>query len=62
LMDTFNLEELRTLCFELRLNYEDLGGDNRAGKIRELILTMQARLDGLPQLVDAIRRERGAVI
>lgn len=61
-LDRFNLEELRTLCFDLRLNYEDLNGENRAAKIRELILTMQARPDGLPRLVDAIRRERGAVI
>ncbi|MCZ7665784.1 MAG: hypothetical protein M5U34_00390 [Chloroflexi bacterium] len=37
LMDRFNSDDLRTLCFELRLHYDDLGGENRSGKIRELI-------------------------
>jgi hypothetical protein len=62
LIDTFNLEELRTLCFDLQLNYDDLRGESRADKIRELILTMQARPDGMQMLLDVIRDERGAII
>jgi hypothetical protein len=62
LMETFNHEELRTLCFDLRFNYDDLRGESRADKIRELILMMQARPDGLQQLINVIRNERGAII
>jgi tetratricopeptide (TPR) repeat protein len=35
--DTFNLEELKSLCFDLRIDYEDLARANRTGKIEELI-------------------------
>ncbi|MEI2609108.1 MAG: cytochrome D1 domain-containing protein [Candidatus Promineifilaceae bacterium] len=35
--DTFNSEELRTLCFSLAIEYDDLPGEGRASKIRELI-------------------------
>jgi hypothetical protein len=33
----FNTEELRTLCFDLGIPYEDLGGEGRADRIRELV-------------------------
>ena len=62
LMNTFNSEELRTLCFDLQLNYDDLRGESRADKIRELILLMQSRPQGLQRLIDVIRDERGAII
>lgn len=62
LIETFNYEELRTLCFDLRLNYDDLRGESRADKIRELILMMQGRPQGVQRLLDAIRDERGAII
>jgi hypothetical protein len=62
LIDIFNIEELRTLCFDLQLNYDDLRGESRADKIRELILTMQARPEGMQRLLDVIRNERGAII
>ncbi len=38
LSDYFNLEEIRTLCFELGVNYENLPGDTRSRKARELII------------------------
>lgn len=62
LIETFNYEELRTLCFDLQLNYDDLRGESRADKIRELILLMQARPNGIKRLVEVIRNERGAII
>jgi hypothetical protein len=62
LIDTYNSEELRTLCFDLQLNYDDLRGESRADKIRELILAMQARHDGMKRLLDVIRDERGEII
>lgn len=35
--ETFNEEELRTLCFDLGISYEDLGARGRVANIRELI-------------------------
>ena len=34
----FNLEELRSLCFYLAIDFEQLAGTNKEGKARELIL------------------------
>lgn len=62
LIELFNYEELRTLCFDLNLSYDDLRGESRADKIRELILTMQARPGGMQRLLEVVRAERGAVI
>ena len=39
----FNEEELRTLCFTLEVDYDDLGGEGIAGKARELVMRMQRR-------------------
>jgi hypothetical protein len=41
--DSFNDDELRELCFRLKINYEDLGGDNRAAKARELAAFCERR-------------------
>lgn len=37
--EVFNLEDIKNLCFDLRVNFHDLGGEstNQEGKIRELI-------------------------
>jgi hypothetical protein len=41
LMDEkFNVEELRSLCLALSVDYDNLGGGNKRGKIRELVLLM----------------------
>jgi len=52
-----NLEEFRTLCLDLGVNYDNLGGQGLSGKARELILYLQRR-DALPMLVEWLRRER----
>jgi HEAT repeat protein len=36
----YNLDGVRTLCFHLNVEYDDLGGEGRSGKIRELIKYM----------------------
>jgi formylglycine-generating enzyme required for sulfatase activity len=43
LVDHFNLEELKTLCFNLGVEFEDLGGEGRSDKARELVKAMQRR-------------------
>jgi LuxR family glucitol operon transcriptional activator len=37
LVTHFDLEELRTLCFNLRVDYDSLPGEGKAGKVRELV-------------------------
>ncbi len=49
----YDLEELRTLCAQLGVPYDDLRGEGRSAKTRELILRMQRR-DRLDELAAAI--------
>jgi hypothetical protein len=61
LREHFSLEELRTLCFDLDVDYESLPGEGKEAKARELVLYQQ-RLEKLDQLAEAIRRVRGNVV
>ena len=56
----FNLEELRTLCFELGIPFDELGGQGLRGVARELLLYVQRR-DRLPELLTALTVERPSV-
>lgn len=56
----FNDEELRSLCLALRVDYDNLGGGNKRGKIRELVLLMN-REGRLPELVDKCQAERPSI-
>ncbi|OQY18478.1 MAG: hypothetical protein B6I34_10670, partial [Anaerolineaceae bacterium 4572_32.1] len=47
----YDLEELRTLCAQLGVPYDDLRGEGRSARARELILRMQRR-DRLDELAD----------
>jgi hypothetical protein len=58
--DHLNLEELRTLCFQLDVDYDDLLGEAKTGRIRELILLM-LREDRLPELVDVLEQTRSEI-
>ena len=53
LIQRFNLQELQDLCFDLGVDYEDLGGTGRKAKARELVQYMQrrGRLDALLQAI-----------
>ncbi|MEO7913265.1 MAG: CHAT domain-containing protein, partial [Roseiflexaceae bacterium] len=57
IIEQFDLEELRTLCIDLGVDIDDLRGEGRANKARELIGYLQRR-GKLQQLVEYIRRER----
>lgn len=54
---SFSEQELRTLCLELHIEYEDLPPGGKTDKARELTLRCQ-RERRLPELVEAILRER----
>lgn len=53
----FDLEELRTLCFDLSIAYDDLRGEGKDNKARELIMLM-ARQKRLPELVILAQKRR----
>ena len=61
LTQSFNLDELRALCFDLKVDFESLPGDGKAAKAQSLIEHFQNRRR-LHVLVTAVRQERGAVI
>ena len=56
LASRFSLEELKTLCFDLNVEAENLPSE-RAGMARELVSYMR-RYGRLSELVDYIRRKR----
>jgi hypothetical protein len=53
----FNDSELRDLCFDLGIEYENLGGDNKSAKARELVAYCQ-RHTRLGELEATCRRLR----
>lgn len=53
----FNIDELKELCFELSIDYEDLSGSTKSDKIRELIDYCQRR-GRINELLIAYRRAR----
>jgi hypothetical protein len=57
LVTNFNDGELRDLCFDLGVEYENLGGEGKSGKARELVAYCQRR-ERLPDLEAACRRLR----
>ncbi len=61
LVNYFDLEELRTLCFDIGVDFDELKGEGKGGKARELVAYWLHQGD-LSLLAEAIRRERGDVI
>jgi len=56
----FNLEELKTLCFDLGVNYDNLAGETLSGKSRELVNYCQ-RHNLLPDLLALCQESRPEV-
>ena len=53
----FSKEELQTLCLDLDVDYDDLKGESRADKVRELILYLERRVR-LADLINVGKRLR----
>ena len=53
----FELEELRTLCFDLGVDFESLGGEGKEAKARELVAFLD-RNDRLLDLVETCASQR----
>lgn len=56
----FNESELRTLCFYLGIDYDDLPGDGKTDKARELIAYLE-RHDRMPELVKIVQQLRAEI-
>ena len=56
----FNLEEFRTLCFELGVDEDSLRGEGKSAKMRELVRVL-ARNGRLPQLITLAQQKRSHV-
>lgn len=61
LVNHFSLEELRTLCFDIGIDFEELPGSSKSAKARDLVQYWHNRRD-LDRLVDLIRRQRGEIL
>jgi len=57
LEEQFDLEELRTLSMDLGVDFDNLRGEGKAAKARELVLYLQrrGRLDALVAAIQAAR-------
>lgn len=60
ILEHFSDDDLRSLCFDLGIPYEDLPGESRPAKARELIIYMKNR-GRLPELIDRGRVLRSHV-
>lgn len=60
LVDFFSLEELKTLCRDMQIDFDSLGGEGKAGKVRELIAFLERR-GHLSELIAEARCQRPAV-
>lgn len=56
----FDLEEVRDLCFRLGVEYDDLGGAGKNGKVRELVTRVE-RNGRLPNLIALLKQLRSHV-
>lgn len=57
----FGEDDLKTLCFDLDVDYENLAGETKSSKARELILELE-RQGRLPELVERCKRARPNVL
>jgi hypothetical protein len=60
LIERLDLEELRTLCADIEVDFDSLRGEGKAAKARELVLFLERRRD-VGRLVDWLRRHRADV-
>ncbi|MBK8903663.1 MAG: tetratricopeptide repeat protein [Anaerolineaceae bacterium] len=53
----FNQEELKTLCFELNVDFDNLGGDSKESKVRELVAWCE-RTNRITELITTCKNKR----
>ena len=60
LNDHFNIPELRELCFNLDVDYEELEGPNKTSKVQDLISYLKRR-NKLHFLIEEVKEQRPSV-
>ena len=61
LIERFNEGELRTLCFDLNVDYDSLPGDGKANKARELVAHLERR-ERIAELIETGKRRRPDIV
>lgn len=61
LAQAFDLVELKTLCFDLQIDWDEIGGMRKTEKIVELLSFVQRR-NKLAELVELVNRERNDLL
>ena len=56
-IELFNDDEVRNLCFDLGVDYDNLPGNAKPGKVRELIIELDRR-QNISKLFELCRKER----
>jgi hypothetical protein len=60
LVEYFNDSELRTICLDLQVDYDNLEGQGKADKARELVAFLK-RVERVPDLIKICNRDRPKV-
>jgi hypothetical protein len=55
-LQRLSLDDVRTLVFELGIDYDELAGETKTGKLRELLLYLR-RQEQLPRLMEHLSRQ-----
>ena len=58
IVTNYNLEEIRTLCSDIGVDYDDLGGEGKEAKARELVAYLKRR-NKLDDLLRFLQNDRG---
>ena len=61
LMQSFSIEELKSLCFDLGIDYDDLEGDSKSDKCRSLLLFIW-RQKRVGELIGHLQKQRPNVM
>lgn len=61
LVSSFNLSELKTLCFKLEFHYEDLPGESTISDMARELIAYVDRRNRLGNMLDILREERPTV-
>lgn len=57
MVDAFSINEIRQICFDLKINFDELPGDTLTDRCRELYLYTERRGD-VHRLIEICQRER----
>lgn len=57
MVESFSIDEIRQICFDLKVNFDELTGDTLSDRCRELYLYTERRGD-VHRLIEAVQRER----